>query len=76
MASTSTFGLLAEFDSASQLYKAGEGVRDEGFTKWDAHTPFPVHGLDRAMGLSRSKLPFIVLVMGLLGACGGFALQT
>ena len=70
------FGLLAEFDTPAQLYKACEAVRDKGFSKWDAHTPFPVHGLDGAMGLSRSPLPFIVLVMGLIGACGGFALQT
>ena len=69
------FGALAEFDSPAALYKACEGVRDAGYTKWDAHTPFPVHGLDRAMGMRRSPMPFIVLGMALLGAAGGFALQ-
>ena len=39
-------------------------VRDAGFTRWDAHTPFPVHGLERAMGLRRSPLPWIVLAPG------------
>ena len=50
-------------------------MRDAGFTRWDAHTPFPVHGLSKAMGLRRSTLPWIVLVMALTGAAAGFALQ-
>jgi hypothetical protein len=70
------YGLLAEFDSTQTLYTACERVRDEGFQHWDAHTPFPVHGLDKAMGMKRSILPWIVLVMGLAGAGGGFLLQT
>jgi len=69
------YGVLAQFGSPAELYHACERVRDEGFTKWDAHTPFPVHGLDKAMGLKRSPLPWIVLVMGLTGAALGFALQ-
>ena len=69
------YGVLAQFGSPAELYRACERVRDAGFTKWDAHTPFPVHGLDKAMGLKRSPLPWIVLVMGLTGAALGFALQ-
>jgi hypothetical protein len=69
------YGVLAEFATPSELYHACERVRDAGFTRWDAHTPFPVHGLDRAMGLRRSPLPWIVLAMGLLGAGLGFVLQ-
>ena len=68
-------GLLAEFEDPETLRAACERVRDAGFTRWDAHTPFPVHGLEGAMGLRRSPLPWIVLVMGLLGAALGFALQ-
>jgi molybdopterin-containing oxidoreductase family membrane subunit len=68
--------LLGEFDSPAALYRACERVRDAGYSRWDAHTPFPVHGLDRAMGLGRSPLPWIVLVLALGGAAGGFALQT
>ncbi|MGM0577297.1 MAG: DUF3341 domain-containing protein [Myxococcota bacterium] len=71
-----TFGLLAEFDSARDIYHACEAVRDEGFRRWDAYTPFPVHGLDKAMGLTRSKLPWIVFGMAMLGAALGFGLQT
>jgi hypothetical protein len=70
------YGILAEFATPADLYHACERVRDEGFTRWDAHTPFPVHGLDKAMGLRRSPLPWIVLVMGLVGVALGFGLQV
>jgi molybdopterin-containing oxidoreductase family membrane subunit len=70
------YGLLGEFDSPGTLYRACERVRDAGYTRWDAHSPFPVHGLDRAMGLGRSRLPWVVLALGLGGALGGFALQA
>jgi hypothetical protein len=73
---TPYFGALAEFATPADIYRACERVRDAGYTRWDAHTPFPVHGLEGAMGMTRSKLPFIVLVMGLGGAATGFGLQT
>jgi hypothetical protein len=69
------YGILAEFATPADLYHACERVRDAGFTRWDAHTPFPVHGLEGAMGLRRSPLPWIVLGMGLAGAALGFLLQ-
>ena len=69
------YGILAEFATPADLYHACERVRDAGFTRWDAHTPFPVHGLEGAMGLRRSPLPWIVLGMGLMGAALGFLLQ-
>jgi Protein of unknown function (DUF3341) len=69
------YGILAEFATPADLYRACERVRDAGFTRWDAHTPFPVHGLERAMGLRRSLLPWIVLGMGLTGAALAFLLQ-
>jgi hypothetical protein len=61
------FGYLAEFESASALYKASEKVRDAGFSKWDCYTPYPVHGLDDAMGIKRSILPYFVFFGGLTG---------
>ena len=69
------YGILAEFATPADLYHACERVRDEGFTRWDAHTPFPVHGLEGAMGLRRSPLPWIVLGAGVTGATFGFVLQ-
>lgn len=70
-----TYGVLAEFESPRDLYHACEKVRDAGFTKWDSHAPFAIHGLDRAMGLRRSKLPFLCLFLGLGGAAGAMLLQ-
>jgi hypothetical protein len=69
------FGALAEFPTPAALYQACEQVRDAGYTRWDAHAPFPVHGLDRAMGLRASKLPWISLVLALGGAATGMGLQ-
>ena len=69
------FGLLAEFASPADLYHACEKIRDAGYKRWDAHSPFPVHGLDHAMGLTRSRLPYVTLGFGLTGACTGFTLQ-
>ena len=69
------YGILAEFATPTDLYHACERVRDAGFTRWDAHTPFPGHGLEGAMGIRRSQLPWIVLVAGLTGAALGFGLQ-
>jgi hypothetical protein len=69
------YGLLAEFTSAAALLHACERVRDAGYTRWDAHSPFPVHGLDRALGLRPSRVPWAVLGGALLGASGGMLLQ-
>ena len=69
------FGALAEYATPAALYRACEQVRDAGYTRSDAHTPFPVHGLDRAMGLAASRLPWISLVLALGGAATGIGLQ-
>ena len=69
------FGLLAEYETPGELYHACEKVRDAGYGAWDAHSPFPVHGLEKAMGLRPSIVPWIVLVMGFSGAALGFLLQ-
>jgi len=69
------YGFLARFRGPRELVSAAEAVRDAGFRSWDAHSPFPVHGLDRAMGLRSSVVPWIVLVAGLGGAVGGMGLQ-
>lgn len=69
------WGLLAEFDTAGQLYHAAEAVRDAGYKKWDCYSPFPVHGLDDAMGLKDTKLPWLVFIGGAVGAISALALQ-
>jgi len=61
------YGLLAEFDDVTKLVHACETLRDEGYRNWDAHTPFPVHGMDAAMGIRGTRLPWVVLACGLTG---------
>jgi hypothetical protein len=73
--SSELFGYVAEFSSASDLYHAAEKVRDAGFRRWDVHTPYPVHGMDHAMGLGKSWLSAIVLVGGITGSCVALFLQ-
>ena len=72
----SKYGVIAKFDNPQSLVHAAEKVRDEGFTKFDCHSPFPIHGMDDAMGLKRSKLGYVIGAMGLTGALFGFGLQT
>lgn len=69
-------GYLAEFDNVQDLYHAAEHVRDAGYSRWDVHTPFPVHGMDTAMGNPRSILPKLVFCGGITGTTVAFILQT
>lgn len=68
-------GLLAEYETPTELVEAAKRVRDAGFKKWDTYSPFPVHGIDPAMGIKPTILPWIVLVAGLTGCGGGLLLQ-
>ena len=67
-------GLIATFTTAPELYHAAEQVRDAGYRNWDCITPFPVHGLDKAMGVKRSNVPKFSLCGGLLGFTTGMSL--
>lgn len=69
------YGLLLEFDHTGELCDAADKLKAEGYTRFDAHTPFPVHGLDGAMGVSTTRLPFFVFACGLMGTLFGFVLQ-
>lgn len=69
-------GILAVFDSAEKLLSAIEKLRQSSFSKMEAFTPFPVHGIEKALGLKRSWIPYVTIVMGLTGALLGFALQA
>jgi len=66
---------LAEYDSSAHVLHAAEKVRKAGYTKWDAHTPFPVHGMDGAMGLPDSRVGWIVFFCGLTGVCAAYLMM-
>lgn len=68
-------GIIAEFDSAAALYHAAEKIRDAGWKRWDVHSPFPIHGMDEAMGLGRSPIGYIVFCGGALGTLTALGLQ-
>ncbi len=68
------YGVLAQFDSVTDLLAAAREVRQAGYKRWESYTPFPVHGLDRAMGMPATRLPWIVLAAGLTGLLGGLGL--
>ncbi|MBS0663426.1 MAG: DUF3341 domain-containing protein [Verrucomicrobia bacterium] len=70
----SSYGLIATFETPAALYHAAEKVRDAGYKNWDCITPFPVHGLDKAMGLRRSIVPRISLAGGITGFCTGMTM--
>lgn len=69
------YGLMAEFDSSTELVAAAERIRDAGYTKTDAFSPFPIHELDKALGIKRSILPYLVFGGGILGLLSGLGLQ-
>lgn len=69
------WGLLAEFERPPELLEAARRARDAGYTRTDAYTPYPVDGLDRALGVRPTRLPAVVLAGGLAGAAGGYFLQ-
>ncbi|MGI9519718.1 MAG: quinol:electron acceptor oxidoreductase subunit ActD, partial [Pirellulaceae bacterium] len=68
-------GILGQFEDPKSLLHACESARDAGIRKMDAFTPFPVHGIEKAMGVPRTILPFIVLAVGLTGCAVGLGMQ-
>jgi len=67
--------LLAEFETPGECLHAAEKLRDAGYTVFDTHTPFPVHGMDAAMGMKDSKLGAIVFPIGLTGTTLAFLMM-
>lgn len=66
-------GIVGEFTDPNQVTKAAQAIRDAGYRQWDIHTPYPVHGLDKAMGVKRSMLTYISfggLLFGISNALG------
>jgi Protein of unknown function (DUF3341) len=70
------FGLMAEFQSPGELVSAARKVREAGFKKFDAFSPYPIHELDDAMDLHDNRVALCTLIAGLCGAVGGFSLAS
>ena len=69
--SSKIYGVIAEFLTPADIMHAAEKVRDSGFRKWDVFTPFPIHGMDKAMGLKNSKVGWFSFLGGVTGYTTG-----
>src|SRR5688572_4855618 len=68
------YGLMAEFADPTALVEAARRTRAEGFRKFDAYSPFPIHELFEALDAHDRRLPLTVLGGGIAGMLGGFGL--
>jgi len=73
--SMNVVGMAGIFDNPDALVRAADRVRKEGYSKWDCHTPYPVHGLDAAMGIKPSPIPYVCLTAGFIGVGVALAMQ-
>jgi hypothetical protein len=73
--SSTIHGLMAEFDDPSALVSATQRAYHEGYRRMDAYSPFPIEELHEALGAHHTRLPLIVLIGGIIGCLGGYALQ-
>src|SRR5476651_2652216 len=70
------YGLMAEFETVEQLLPAARRAYEKGYRRMDAYSPFPVEGLSEALGReSRTELPTLVLIAGMLGGLAGYGLS-
>jgi len=69
------YGLMAEFETPTDLVRAARAAREAGYRKVDAFSPFPIEELDEVLDIHDRRLPMLVLIGGLLGGLAGYALQ-
>ena len=68
-------GLMVEFLTADNVLAAAQAARMAGYREMDAYTPYPVEGLAVELGMRKNRIPFVVLLGGLIGAAVGFFMQ-
>lgn len=68
------YGIVAEFADTASVIEAARRVRQAGYSRLEAYSPFPVHGLDTACGHTENKVPWIMFAGGILGGLSGFGL--
>jgi hypothetical protein len=75
IAEPTLYGLMAEFETPTELVNACKAAYAEGYRDMDAYSPFPIEAASEAIGFHKSAVPLIVLLGGILGGTSGFALQ-
>lgn len=68
-------GVLAEFDGPEELVAGARAIREKGYRKVEAYSPFPVHGIDEALAAPKPLLPWVVLGAGLTGCLVAILMQ-
>lgn len=76
MSENKIYGVTGLFNTPDEIIKASETIVKQGYKKFDVHTPYPVHGMNKAMNLPSSKLGYVALVLGLSGATFAFLFIT
>ncbi len=74
-AGTSLYGLVAEYNEPEEVLEAANRSRKAGYKAIDAYTPFPIEGLDEALGMEPTRLGWVVLIAGIIAGLGGFFMQ-
>jgi hypothetical protein len=75
MKRTPIYGIMAEFDSPTDLVAAARRTYEAGYQKIDAYSPFPIEELAEAIGFHSNAVPLVVLIGGLVGCVSGYSLQ-
>ncbi|SMO55917.1 DUF3341 domain-containing protein [Fodinibius sediminis] len=70
------YGVLAEFRNPKELVDAATSVKKSGYKDFDTYAPFPIHGMEKAMGIKESPLGWIVLGGALTGLIGAVTLMV
>jgi hypothetical protein len=69
------YGIMGEFDNPSELVAAARHTYEAGYRRINGYSPYPIEELSEAIGFTRTSLPLIVLIGGILGGLGGFFMQ-
>jgi hypothetical protein len=70
------YGIMAEFETPTQLVEAARRVREAGYKNFDAYSPYPIHEMDDAMDLHDNRVSLITLIGAIIGGVGGFSLAS
>ncbi len=69
-----TSGLAAIFTDEAKVLHAAHKTREAGFQKFDAISPYPIHGMEEACGIKRSSIPYVTFIAGMTGMLSGLLL--
>lgn len=69
------YGVMAEFTQPGQLLAATRAAYKAGYRKMEAYSPYSVEGVAEALGFTKTRVPLIVLIGGIIGGLTGYGMQ-